>query len=376
MRKITIFALHLGYGGIERCISMISNSLREQYQIEIISTYKLLNTPAFPFNRNIEIKYLIEEKPNRQEFFNALKKLNFIQVWKELKKAKHILKLKKERMVEAIKTCESDILISTRDIHNTWLGRYGKKECIKIGWEHNHHHNNKKYIKKLVKSVENLDYMVLVSQELKEFYEKRVSCKCVYIPNAIEKMPDHKSTVTEHNLISVGRLAKEKGYIDLISVFHLIHKLYPDWILHLVGDGSEREKLEAKIKQLHLENVIVLHGFQTATALEELYQKSSIYLMSSYTESFGLVLLEAFSHGLPCVAFDSAEGARTLISNNWDGYLIQNRNYEQMAKKIGELIQNQNRRIVMGDNGYKKATQYQIDQIKEKWISLFEKGKV
>ena len=42
---------------------------------------------------------------------------------------------------EAIKNCDSDIIISTRDIHNDWLGKYGKKDSLKIGWEHNYHNN-------------------------------------------------------------------------------------------------------------------------------------------------------------------------------------------------------------------------------------------
>ena len=56
--------------------------------------------------------------------------------------------------------------------------------------------------------------------------------------------------------------------------------------------------------------------------------------MTSYSESFGLVLLEAASFGLPLIAFDSAEGAKEIIQNGQNGYLIQNRNKEDMSNKI------------------------------------------
>ena len=94
--------------------------------------------------------------------------------------------------------------------------------------------------------------------------------------------------------------------------------------------------------------------------------------MCSYTESFGIVLLEAFSFGIPCVAFDSARGATEIISNNWDGYLIKDRNKEIMEKKVCELISNPNRRIIMGANGIKKANQYSMDEIRKYWIQIIE----
>lgn len=374
MKKVTILALHLGYGGIEKCISMLANALCDQYEVEIISTYKLYDQPAFLLDERIQIRYLLlDMKPNQQEFFQALKSFHILRAYKEYRKARQILKLKKKKMIEAIQNCDSDIIISTRDIHNKWLGKYGKKQTIKIGWEHNHPHGNQKYAKKIIKSVQNLDAFVVVSPELKEFYGSKIKCPCFYIPNAIEDIPKKVSERMEKRLISVGRLSIEKGYTDLMDVFDIVHQQYPDWHLDIIGDGVERSAIEQKIKQNGLEQVVTLHGFQDKTYINQWLSNSSIYVMASHTESFGIVLLEAFSYGLPCVAFDSAEGANLLISNNWDGYLISNRDKNQMAKRICELIQNQNRRIIMGDNGRKKAEKYQIKEIKKEWISLLEK---
>ncbi len=373
MKKVTILALHLGYGGIEKCISMLANNLSDQYEIEIISTYKLYEEPAFSLNSDIKVHYLLPKmKPNKQEFINAIKHIHLIKAYQEYKKARKILKLRKNKMIEAIQNCDSDIIISTRDIHNKWLGKYGKKETIKIGWEHNHPHGNQKYAKKIIKSVQNLDAFVVVSPDLKEFYESKIKCPCFYIPNAIEDIPKKISNRTEKRMISVGRLSHEKGYTDLIDVFDIVHQMNPDWHLDIIGDGVERNLIEQKIIRLHLDNAVTLHGFQDKDYINECLLNSSIYVMASLTESFGIVLLEAFSYGLPCIAFDSAEGANLLISNNWDGYLIPNRDEHQMAKRICELIQNQNRRIIMGDNGYKKAEKYQMKEIKKEWLSLLE----
>ena len=366
MKKITILALHLGYGGIERCISNLVNSLCNDYEIEIISTYKLFDTPVFKIDDKVTIKYLITDmKPNKKEIKEALSKFKIITFVKELIKSKKILKLKKELMINYIKNCHSDVIISTRDIHNLWLSKYGNSSSLKIGWEHNFHNNDQKYINKIIKSVYGLDYFV--------FYDgKTGNCKCVYIPNSISYIPKNKSKLDGKNLISVGRLEVEKGYSDLIDVFEMVHKIYPDLKLNIIGDGSLREELQKKINKLNLSDNIILHGFKDSKYIEKELLKSSIYLMSSLTESFGLVLIEASSFGLPCIAFSSANGACEIIKDNWDGYLIENRDKEKMAKRIVNLIKNPERRIIMGDNAYKKSINYKADNIKDMWVKLFE----
>lgn len=379
MKKITILALHLGYGGIENCISNLANSLVDDYEVNIISTYKLYEKPVFKLNDKIKIKYLMTDlKPNKQELKQSLKKLKLITFLKELKKSFKILKLKKNLMIEAIKNCDSDVIISTRDIHNNWLSKYGRNKTLKIGWEHNHHHNNKRYINKVTKSVLGLDYFVLVSKDLTKFYSEKLKdkkVKCVYIPNSINFFPQEKAKLETENLISIGRLSHEKGYLDLIDIFKELHQKYPDSKLNIIGDGPDRKKIEKKIRDNKLEDYIILHGFQEKEYINKYLEKSSVYIMTSYTESFGLVLLEAFAYGIPCVAYSSAEGANEIISDNWDGYLIKDRDKNKMIKRVCELLSNRNRRLIMGANGIKKAQEFNTQKTKQKWIEIINRKK-
>ena len=379
MKKITILALHLGYGGIENCISNLANSLVDDYEVNIISTYKLYEKPVFKLNDKIKIKYLMTDlKPNKQELTQSLKKLKLITFFKELKKSLKILKLKKNLMIGVIKNCDSDVIISTRDIHNNWLSKYGRDKTLKIGWEHNHHHNNKRYINKVTKSVLGLDYFVLVSKDLTKFYSEKLKdkkVKCVYIPNSINFFPQEKAKLETENLISIGRLSHEKGYLDLIDIFKELHQKYPDSKLNIIGDGPDRKKIEKKIRDNKLEDYIILHGFQEKEYINKYLEKSSVYIMTSYTESFGLVLLEAFAYGIPCVAYSSAEGANEIISDNWDGYLIKDRDENKMIKRICELLSNRNRRLIMGANGIKKAQEFNTQKTKQKWIEIINRKK-
>lgn len=376
MKKISILSLHLGYGGIEKSIIALANLLCKKYEVEIVCTYKLYDKPVFDLNKKVKVCYLMEGyRPNRVEFKKALKKKKIFTALKEGLKSLKILHLRRKTMINYIKNSDADVIISTRDIFNAWLGDYAKSEVLKIGWEHNHYHDNYRYARNVIRSVYYLDYFVLVSASLKDFYESHLTtsnCQCVYIPNIIDKIPKKVSSLETKRIVSVGRLSPEKGYMDLLKVFSVIANKYPTWHLDIIGDGVEKERLEKFINNHELNERVTLHGFQNKDYIDKILHDSSIYVMTSYTESFGIVLLEAMSHGLPCIAFDSAEGARELINSGMNGYLIKNRSYAAMIKKIEDLMKNKNVRKKIGLAGRYSIKIYTSEIVGEQWYNLIE----
>ena len=381
MKKITIFSLHLGYGGIEKSVVNLANLLSDSYDVEIISTYKIEETPAFDIDPKVKVKYLITKyKPNRIEWKQSIKKLRLIKFIKETYKAIVVLVNRRRKTVNAIKNCDSDIMISTRDLFNKWLGAYGRKSAYRIAWEHNHHHNNVTYAKKVVESCKNLDTLVLVSDSLRNYYKKQMKeqnykCKCVFIPNMLDSIPKELSTLEETRIVSIGRLSKEKGFVDLVEVYKKYKDKNPDspWYLDIVGNGSERNKIVDRIYSYKLTNDITMHGYLKKKELNELLHESSIYLMTSYTESFGIVLIEAMSHGIPCIAFTSAEGANDLIINDYNGYLIPDRDYDKMIEKLELLVNDKEKRKELGKNAREFSLNYSSDNIKKQWLDLLKR---
>lgn len=368
MKKITILALHLGVGGAESVISNLSNMLCDDNDVTIISTYKLSDSPAFYIDPRVKIRYLTEDiRPNRDELINAVHSKNIFKVLKEGFKSIKILYLRKKLMINAIKKCDSDIIISTRIFHSKLLGRYGNKNAVKIAQEHNHHNNNSKIIKKTIKSLKNIDYFMPVSKELYEFYKDKIEAKCMYIPNALDFEPTQIAKLDNKNIIAVGRLAKEKGFSDLIEIFSRLMNNDNKLKLRIVGEGSERQTLQNKIQELNLQENVELCGNKNKEELNKLYLSSSIYLMTSYTESFGLVLLEAGSYGIPCVAFDSAQGAKEIIDDGVNGFLIKNRDMEIFINKVRKLLEDEELRKKMGLAGIEKAEHYKKKNIAKEW---------
>ena len=83
MKKISILALHLNYGGIERAIISLANLICDKYEVEIACTYKIKDEPAFPLDKRVKVKYLNSLLPNKEEFRLAVKSKNVFQIFKE-----------------------------------------------------------------------------------------------------------------------------------------------------------------------------------------------------------------------------------------------------------------------------------------------------
>ena len=212
--KITILALHLGYGGIEKFISNIANMFVKDNQVEIISVYKLYDKPSFYIDPNVKITYLLEKlKPNREEFYNCIKKFKIFETIKQSYIALNILYLKKHEMKNAIKGIDSDIVISTISSHNKLLSEYGNKNTKKIATEHNYNLINKSYINKVSNSCKGLNCLVVASKKLANLYMKNAKCKVENIPLSLDYIPNITSNLKGKTITYIGRLSKEKYYI-------------------------------------------------------------------------------------------------------------------------------------------------------------------
>ena len=104
----------------------------------------------------------------------------------------------------------------------------------------------------------------------------RYNVKCFYIPNIIDNLPKKTSPLEEMRIVSVGRLSPEKGYMDLLRLFKVIHSNHKDWVLDIIGDGREKDKLEEYISKNNLESSVTLHGYQDKNYIDDILNKSSV----------------------------------------------------------------------------------------------------
>ncbi len=364
--KVTIIALHLGYGGIEKFISSLTRMIDKD--IDIISVYKIYDKPAFSYRANIQ--YLIPYGPNKKEFKESILSKNVFKIIKEAIKAIKILYLKKYEVIESIENINTKYIITTREIHNELVGYYASSDIVKIASEHNYHNDNKRYIRRVVKSVRNVNYFVLVAKYLEEYYRPIVRCKTVYIPNVIDNLPRKTNKIRNHNLISIGRLSSLKAQDELILLVNMLKSKYKDISLTIIGDGEEMDNLKYLIKSQKLEKNVHLTGFLNRSEIELKLLESNIFLTTSKSEAFGLVVIEAQSYKLPVVAFDSAKGVKEILEET--GILVKNRDLSIMKEEVIKLFEDRKYRDEVAAASFENSKKYLLKNVSKEWNKIID----
>lgn len=192
----------------------------------------------------------------------------------------------------------------------------------------------------------------------------------IVIPNFISPHTFTHAQLENKRMIAVGRLSFQKGYDMMIDAWKIVAKKYPDWRLNIFGSGELKDKITQQIKKNDLEEQVKIHN-PTFDIINE-YVNSSALLLSSRYEGLPMVLLEAMSVGLPCIAFTCQCGPKDVIQNNENGILVEEGNIDSFANAIISLIEDNNLRKRLGQQAYKDSKQYTVSDIMPKWEQLFK----
>lgn len=374
--EITFFVLHLGYGGIESSTVNTANELSKYYKVNIISFYNLKRNIESTIDKSIKIKHLINGGPNKEELINSIKNKNIIAIIKNGIKAISILISKEYLIAKEMYQCDSKYLVSTRNEFNILLSEFGNKSAIKIAQEHMHHRDNKKYINNIKYGYNNINYLFALTKSLKDDYELFLKdnkvTKVVIVPNIIY-MPNKKSSLKNMNLITVSRLNSIKRIDTMIELFSKIKNKKSK--LYIVGDGEELEKLKNITNKLNLNDRVIFTLYKTKEEMQEYLLDSSIFLLTSESEGLPMVLLEAMSYGIPCIAFNTRSGVSDIIDNDINGYIIENRNSKKYIESIDYLLGNKELLKEFGENAIKKSKKFTSKEIIKKWQEVLSDEK-
>jgi glycosyltransferase involved in cell wall biosynthesis len=209
-------------------------------------------------------------------------------------------------------------------------------------------------------------FVALSKQSLKEWNLNNG----LIIPNPLWFKTTQIADLKSKKVIAVSRHSYEKGLDRMLQIWQKVVQKYPDWCLELYGKSNGNQEIQELASALNINQSVTF--FEPITNINDKYLEASMLIMTSRTEGFGMVLLEAMAVGLPCVAYDCPVGPRSIIINNENGYLIEDGNIDSFVQKLELLIEDQNLRIEMGKNAKNSSSKYDLDTIMQQWKSLFE----
>ena len=210
------------------------------------------------------------------------------------------------------------------------------------------------------------DLLVSLTQQDANNWSKYL--KTTIITNMIHTDKDGGySDLKNRRVIFAGRYSKEKGLSELYKIWELVYQKHPNWHLDLFGSGPLHDALVIKAKELNIN----IHVNESTDNIFKEYRKSSILVLCSVFEAFGLVIPEAMSCGLPVVSFDCPFGPSHIITDSKDGYIIPNRDIPLFAHRVCDLIESEELRRKIGQEAILTAKQYVPELIVRQWEQLY-----
>jgi glycosyltransferase involved in cell wall biosynthesis len=170
---------------------------------------------------------------------------------------------------------------------------------------------------------------------------------------------------TRPTILAMGRLHEQKGFDLALQAMAEFTRSCPDWRLVILGEGPERQRLEALRSRLGLDAVVLLPG-KVADPWPSL-RAARIFLMSSRSEGFPNALCEAMSAGLPVVSTDCPSGPSDIITPGVDGLLVPPGDVGAMAAALVQLASSEPLRTGMAEAAPRIVSRYSLESVLAAW---------
>lgn len=361
--------------GMERVLTLKANYFAEHfgYEIHIILTDGKNKKPYYELHPSITLHQL---NINYDEMYGRTLPKRILGYWKKQR-------LFKKRLNECLCNIRPDITISLlrRDIN--FINKV-KDGSIKIGEIHfnksdyrafNDNHLpmflqrivKEHWRRQLIRQLRQLKRFIVLSHEDAAQWTELNNVSVIY--NPLPFYPGVSFDNSQKQVIAVGRYVPQKGFDRLIPAWKIVSEQHPDWTLRIYGDGM-REKLQQQIDSLGISSNCVLE--HSVPNIVDKYCESSIFVLSSRFEGFGMVIIEAMACGVPPVSFTCPCGPRDIITDSKDGLLVENGDIEGLAGKICYLIENEKVRKEMGKQARINVERFKIEHVAQEWRELFE----
>lgn len=227
------------------------------------------------------------------------------------------------------------------------------------------------------KFVRQHEFLSAPSLRLANNFSKELGCPVNYISNPIAELsfrhlapsPD----IQNFTVLFVGRLNPEKNIDVLIRGFSLAVKNHPNMQLFIAGAGSEEAHLKRLTHKLGTANSIRFLGWVPQSEVGAVYLACDIFVLPSFVETQGLVVLEAMEAGKPVIISDQVVSAEELVTPGQTGFIFDAKSPEDLADRISYLYTNPGLRQQMGHQAKAFVTNqsFAVTQVIDRWEKVY-----
>ena len=346
-KKLIIFLGSMGRGGAERVVSYISDYFSKKgWKVYIVLL--LFNKVEYALNENVEVIDLTGWETSR---------VRRIPYW-----VAGIRQLVKQYKPDSIISFAARINVIVQ------MSCLGLKKSIIVSERNDPYMDGRTRIVDMLTHVlyPKAHKIVFQTQKAESYFSKLALKNSVIIPNPIS-VNAKRCEVTKNKIVTVGRLTNQKNQIMLINAFSAIHPKFPQYRLHIYGDGELYSELKGRVRQLKLDNSIVFEG--NIQNVHEMISDAEMFVLPSNYEGLSNALLEAMIMGIPCISTRCA-GSDEYIVDAENGLLIDIGDEKGLKNAILKFIENKPLRDVCGKKAQNIIERVSTDVVLEKWYRI------
>lgn len=338
------FLMHTVYGaggGVLTVVRNLAEDLATRHEVELISVVRGRAEPVHALPRGVTVRSLVNSFPGAPASDSPPEELAAPSTFMPANEPHFATySVASDRALERyLASVRDGALIGMQPGVNLAVARLGRPEVVRIGQDHRPFRDRRGALRDaMVADLPRLDaFLTLTDSDAlsyRELLDRRLRVESM--PNATPEYSGPLSDLSQHVVVAAGQLRRSKGFDLLIDAWAIVAKSHPDWHLKIFGEGPERDDLLDQVRRLGLQHAVELSGYSTQLHAE--FTQASIFVLSSRSEGYGMVIAEAMSCGLPAVSFDCPSGPATLIEHGRNGFLVPNGDVPAMAQHIVATI--------------------------------------
>jgi glycosyltransferase involved in cell wall biosynthesis len=375
-RKVYILLVSAwGMGGTIRAAINLASYLSDRYEVEIISTYRRNDEPYFAFDPRVKVVALDDQRkgvrrPRLRKLLNRFSSALYHPA--DIRRHNHTL-WTDVQLVRHLRRAQG-IAIASRPGHIIQLADLALPGLITVGLEQMNLQSHARNLRKaMLRRYRKLDGLGVLTEQDRAAYEAAMNGSAPPIwklPNTVRAIEPPRADLSAKRIFAAGRYTPQKGYDFLIHAWAPVAREHPDWELKICGNGQSKQRLQERIEQEGIGEQTDLAG-PTDDVPGEM-ARASIYALSSRFEGFPLVLVEAMSKGMACVAFDCPTGPADIIDDHRNGLLVPPKDVAGLSAALREMIEDEELRRRCGDAAIETARDYTMAAIGPRWEAMLQ----